>query len=304
MSLEQSVPATRILTIDDDPAILHLVDHVLTRRGHQVITRPDPAQAMQYLETHARRVSVIICDWNMPGMTGLQFVQKIKAIDSLRFIPVIMLTGRSQPQDIQAGINAGAFYYLTKPFEQGVLLSLIESAIISRLHIQNLQIELDDTLIVTHLVDEALFHFKTINEAERLAFWFSQCCPDPAGARLGLHELLINAVEHGNLEISYDDKTILKSENTLTEVIKVRLQSPPYKDRRGTLHFKKEKDQLVFHIMDQGPGFDFAEYLTLSPDRAFANHGRGIAMANHLSFQSLEYIDPGNQVIARIKIDS
>lgn len=296
------MPVTRILTIDDDPTILNLIDHVLTKRGHQVITKSDPMAALDYLKSHARRVSVIICDWNMPEMTGLDFVNRIKTIDSLRFIPVIMLTGRSDPQDIQAGISAGAYYYLTKPFEQSVLLSLIESAIISRLHIQNLQVELDDTLVVTHLVDDALFWFQTISQAERLAFWFSQCCPDPAGARLGLHELLINAVEHGNLEINYNEKTILKAENTLTAEIKIRFQKVPFKNRKASLHFQRLPEQLVFHIVDEGPGFDYDKYLTLSPDRAFANHGRGIAIANHLCFSKLEYIEPGNQVIARINL--
>jgi anti-sigma regulatory factor (Ser/Thr protein kinase) len=65
--------------------------------------------------------------------------------------------------------------------------------------------------------------------------------------------------------------------------------------------FAKENDEIRITITDEGEGFDWQSYLTLSPERAMDNHGRGIAMAGLLSFSRLEYRGRGNEVVAVIK---
>lgn len=66
------------------------------------------------------------------------------------------------------------------------------------------------------------------------------------------------------------------------------------------IHFANQPDRVEFTIRDQGDGFDWSKYLDFSPERAFDTHGRGIALARKLSFDSFEYLGNGNTVIAAI----
>ncbi len=66
------------------------------------------------------------------------------------------------------------------------------------------------------------------------------------------------------------------------------------------MKFERRADEVVFNIVDQGAGFDWSKYLQISPDRAFDTHGRGIAMANSISFDHIEYQGIGNEVRATV----
>ena len=150
------------------------------------------------------------------------------------------------------------------------------------------------------LLTSAAFRFRLIEEAEMLAAQLAQYCPNPESAIIGLGELLVNAVEHGNLEISYAEKTRLKWENIWEEELERRLLLPQYRDRSASVHLEQGAAELIFTIDDAGQGFDWRDYLDFSADRAFDPNGRGIAMARKLSFSSLEYQGSGSTVVARI----
>jgi hypothetical protein len=65
--------------------------------------------------------------------------------------------------------------------------------------------------------------------------------------------------------------------------------------------FRRFPDRLVFHILDQGKGFDWQSFLEMSPERAFDVHGRGIAMAKMLSFANLSYLRGGREAICTVR---
>jgi len=109
----------------------------------------------------------------------------------------------------------------------------------------------------------------------------------------------INAIEHGNLGLSYADKTHLMKRWQLLAEIDARLQTPPWSERRATIAVRRLGGEIEFTIADQGAGFAWETYLNYDPRRAFDVHGRGIALANTLSFSSLVYQAPGNVVMAR-----
>jgi hypothetical protein len=119
---------------------------------------------------------------------------------------------------------------------------------------------------------------------------------------MGLMELMLNAVEHGNLGITYDEKSKLIAENGLQEEIERRLALPEYADRIATARFRRVGKSLIFTIKDEGQGFDWKSYLEMSLDRLMDNHGRGIAMSRSISFTHLEYRGKGNCVEATIII--
>ena len=149
---------------------------------------------------------------------------------------------------------------------------------------------------------EGWFQVRTIAEATALATLLSRACPDPEKTVVGLGELLINGVEHGNLGITYQEKSELLAAQAWAEEVERRLAAPEHRDKRVEVHFERSAERIVVTITDRGPGFDWQRFLTISPERIFHSHGRGIAMANLMSFDRLEYVAPGNRVIATVEL--
>ncbi len=128
---------------------------------------------------------------------------------------------------------------------------------------------------------------------ELLAVHISSGCGQP-DASMGLLELLVNAVEHGNLEITYEEKGRLQAERRLDEERRRRLLLPEYRDRRARVDLERVANALEITILDEGKGFDFERYLVLDKSRLFDAHGRGILLAS--TMLQIAYSPPGNRV--------
>ena len=116
----------------------------------------------------------------------------------------------------------------------------------------------------------------------------------------GISELLVNALEHGNLKIGYEEKSNLMRSGMWRIEVDRRLDSAENKGTYIELEFQVGLQGVQITISDQGSGFDWLPYMDFDPDRAFDPHGRGIAVARLSSFDDLEYIGKGNEVIAAI----
>ena len=92
------------------------------------------------------------------------------------------------------------------------------------------------------------------------------------------------------------DKIKLGGGEAGAEEMDRRLVDPDFARRIATVEFVRNAGELRFIIRDQGKGFDWQQYLEMSPERAFDTHGRGIAMSKLLSFDKLEYRGCGNEV--------
>ena len=103
-----------ILVADDDPDILGLVKLRLERDGYDVVTAACGMDALTLARD--RRPALAVLDVSMPGMTGLEVTQKLRADEATAAIPVILLTARVQEADVAAGLASGADAYLKKPF--------------------------------------------------------------------------------------------------------------------------------------------------------------------------------------------
>ncbi len=137
---------------------------------------------------------------------------------------------------------------------------------------------------------------------EDLAVTVAANCDDGESLACGLLKLMLNAIEHGNLEIGYERKARLLGENRLNEEVQQRLASPLYADRAASLCFRRRESEYQFEISDQGAGFNWHDFLDIDPNRAFDINGHGIAWANTHSFDKLEFIGNGNTVKATKKI--
>jgi anti-sigma regulatory factor (Ser/Thr protein kinase) len=150
-----------------------------------------------------------------------------------------------------------------------------------------------------NMLSSGEFVFQTLAEAHDLAAALSSLCQEPESASVGLIELLVNAVEHGNLGITYDEKSELRKNFNWEDEVARRLALPEYASRKARIALVHQGDDLEFTVSDEGTGFDWNKYLDFDPERAFDLNGRGIAMANKFSFSSLQYQGKGNVVVAR-----
>jgi hypothetical protein len=213
-----------------------------------------------------------------------------------------METAMQDHENIREGLDAGAYYYLTKPFQPEVLVAVVRAALQQVVEYRRLRESVQVAERPFSFLREGVFQFRSLEEGRQLAGILALACPDPERSINGLQELLINAVEHGNLGMTYREKSDLLLAGAWEEELERRLGLPEYRLRQVEVVYARRPDQISFVIRDQGKGFDCSDYLDFSPERAFDLHGRGIAMARKLSFDSLEYQGNGNTVMAIIRL--
>lgn len=291
-----------LLVVEDEPISQEILVDTLQQNGYATITAETGAQAWEQIGRNHGRLDAILLDRLLPDMDSLSLLQRLKSDISLIHVPVIMQTSLSSDVDIADGMRAGAYYYLPKPFSPDTLLAIVRAAVKDWHDYLDLQHNLRRTRSILNHMERAEFWFRTQEEARNLGTQLAHIAPDPERVVLGLTELMLNAVEHGNLGITYSEKSALIAGDALNTEVELRLQMPKYRDRQARLHFERRGDELVFIIRDQGNGFDWTPYVEMSPTRAFDTHGRGIAMSRLISFDRLEYRGNGNEVECGIKL--
>ncbi len=119
--------AANILLVEDEPAIQELIAFNLTQAGHHVM-RADSVEVAQNMVRSALP-DLILLDWMLPGISGIDYARKLRADERTRQIPLIMLTARSDEADKIAGLDTGADDYITKPFSPRELQARIKAVL-------------------------------------------------------------------------------------------------------------------------------------------------------------------------------
>ncbi len=291
-------PTSLILVVDDDRTMRMILVEMLTRLGYSCLEAANGQQALEVIQTEYENIDAILLDREMPVMNGMQVVAAMKADRKLRNIPIIMQTGYDQPSQVKEGIDAGVFYYLTKPINEDILKSVLAASVREMSQTRLLFSELKHQKTSFNLIDTCVFRFCTLPEAEHLASFIANCFPEPERSIMGIAELLINAVEHGIYEIGYEQKSLLIHKGAWREELLKRAEHPAFKDRKAEAILKRSADGIFLTIKDYGKGFDWRAFMQIDPARASDNHGRGIAQANSVCFDELGYNDKGNEVTA------
>ena len=110
----------KILIADDSIVSRHLLEATLRKWGYEVMVACDGAEALGLLQREDAP-ALIILDWMMPGMTGVEVCRRIRLRDSEPYTYILLLTSKSQKEDLIEGMEAGADDYITKPFDQNEL---------------------------------------------------------------------------------------------------------------------------------------------------------------------------------------
>jgi CheY-like chemotaxis protein len=289
---EVAVPS--VLVVDDSLVDRRLAGGLLEKQlGCDVRYAADGAEALGHLSRDLP--DLVLTDLHMPGMSGLELVAAVKRDYPL--VPVILMTALGNEEIAAQALQRGAASYVPKrnlaqdllPTVQRILLGSFEdqghSQLMHYLETSEATFVLSNDLnltklLVNHLQQE-LRCLPLADETERLR------------VGLALEEALANAYYHGNLEVA---RALGKAERRdYDELAQKRLTESPYQQRRIHVTARISRQEAVFVIRDEGPGFDVSALpTTLLPD-AERGSGRGIILMRTV-MDEVGYNAAGNEV--------
>jgi two-component system phosphate regulon response regulator PhoB len=115
----------KVLIVDDETAIVTLLKYNMEREGFKVFTTGDGEEALVLVKEH--RPDIIVLDWMLPSMTGIDVCKQLRAVDETKNVPIIMLSARGEESDRIRGLDAGADDYMTKPFSPAELVARVRA---------------------------------------------------------------------------------------------------------------------------------------------------------------------------------
>jgi len=115
-----------ILVVEDNPISLKILDINLRENGYEVMTAPDPKEALDQLEVNPN-IKLIITDIMMPEMDGLEFISKVKSNTQWKKLPFIIISAMSNKKTVKKAIALGCQHFLVKPVQSKKLLTMVKS---------------------------------------------------------------------------------------------------------------------------------------------------------------------------------
>ena len=248
-----------VLLVDDEVFNLEILEELLDDHGFQTDSAENGREAVDLLSANPDKYQAVLLDRMMPEMGGIEVTHFMKQDPRLRMIPVIMQTAKATKQDIEEGLGAGILYYLTKPFAKDELLAIVDTAVRYFYEYQELCDELDANK--EEIQAQGSFEFSSLNEARNAATALAGLAKDPGKVVVGLFELFINAIEHGNLGIGFNFKSELQKSGTWLSEIERRQQLPENMDKKVSVEYQIENGNVNYTVKDQGHGFNYREFL-------------------------------------------
>ena len=125
MAANKADAKTKVLIVEDEVAIVTLLRYNLEKEGFIVVSTGDGEEAVQLVKEH--RPDIIVLDWMLPGMTGVEVCKNIRWNQDLKNTPIIMLSARGEEGDRIRGLDSGADDYMVKPFSPSELIARINA---------------------------------------------------------------------------------------------------------------------------------------------------------------------------------
>ena len=290
----------RVLIVEDDPTSMNYLEIILNKEGLEYKTAADGREGLQVVKEY--KPHSVLSDLNMPHMSGIELLSAIKRIRPQTI--VIMLTAFDSEEYVIESMRYGANNYLKKPILRENIIGLLrkyKAVLFARNEYQKIHnfiqthsfsMSFDSDIrqvpfIINYLIEEIDSLFK---EDEAM------------GIRLGLDEIIVNAIEHGNLEISYVEKSYAIQEHRFEELLKSRKNDPIRGKRKVSISFEYTKEYCEWIISDEGQGFDPDSIPNpITSNSSEMLHGRGIFITR-FQFDELEYLGKGNVVRLRKRV--
>ena len=118
-------PAARVLIVEDEESLVTLLSYNLQSEGYTVVHTPSGTDAVMMMQEE--RPDIVILDWMLPGLAGIEICRQIRARPDTKGLPVIMLTARGEEGDRIRGLQTGADDYVVKPFSVSELVARVKA---------------------------------------------------------------------------------------------------------------------------------------------------------------------------------
>lgn len=282
-----------VLVVDDSPIDRKLAGRIIDKSDKLTAVYAENGQeALDVIA--AGGASIVVTDLLMPGMDGLELVAHTR--DRYPLVPVVLMTAHGSEETAVKALRAGAASYVSKGVLARDLAETIESVIdmsrevwdehrvFSMLTRGELRHELgadpDDLSALSRFLESLTRQLRICDQAEALQ------------VGVALREALINAVEHGNLELSSE----LKDEGTFEAERRARATALPYRARRVVVSTRIRPDELTWTVTDEGPGFDLQSVPDpTDPMNLDRTYGRGLLLIRTF-MDDVTHNATGNQI--------
>jgi phosphoserine phosphatase RsbU/P len=273
-----------VLVIDDEGALRSLLVRTLDREGFEVAEAGDAAAAIARFRSFAPSVTVL--DLVLPDRDGFSVLAELRGLDP--GAAIIIITGRG---DEESALRAGAASFVRRPFPLSDLVREVRQLAAWRAgpmaglarargprrfslgsaEARELSVVAELTLPLQGRLDEAGL----------------------LGVRVGIGEIIANAVEHGNLGISASEKEKALAEGRFSGLLASRLAVPANAEKRVWIEMRLGDRELVVTVRDEGAGFDWRALAAAEPGATLA--GRGVLLAR-IHFDEVRWNELGNEV--------
>lgn len=286
---------SQILIVDDSPVERRVLGGLLgVNPDWSVVFAGDGAEALERIKTS--EPDLVLTDFNMPNMDGLQLLTNLK--QNYSHVPVIIATAEGSEELAVSALQQGAASYVPKTMMARDLNRVVETVLTAS------QDRRKSDAVFTSLVGQEMrFSFPTdrrlvgaaVNALQDFGIRFG-IFTDRERTRVGvaLEEALLNAIIHGNLAVS--SKLRDADDGSYEKLIALRMGQARYRDRRVKVVAKFTPSEARFVIRDQGQGFDVSKLPDpTDPENMARAHGRGVLLIRTF-MDEVSYNAKGNQV--------
>jgi CheY-like chemotaxis protein/anti-sigma regulatory factor (Ser/Thr protein kinase) len=286
---------SHILVVDDSPTQRRQLQMVLEKEGYLVKSAEDGKQAFDQIM--ADPPCVVVTDLQMPEMNGLELVAAVK--ENAPSIPVILTTSQGSEAIAAEALHKGASSYVPKRDMMTTLVPTVQQVLAVFQTAQSFRelakyttecsIQLclgnDETLVpeLISRLEQPLVELSLFDEGERMQI------------AMALDEAMINAMVHGNLEVSSDLRQTDEGK-AYVEMIAKRKQQQPYCERNVHLRLDATQSCATYTVRDEGPGFDRSVLCDpTDPENLEKAGGRGLLLINAF-MDDVHHNDAGNKI--------
>ena len=283
----------RILIVDDEDNLRNLLVKLIRKEGFEPIEAKDGKRAIELFQI--TNPELVISDVIMPEIDGITLLDELKKIDPEAII--ILMTGFGTENILLKALRGGAANFFKKPFNFQEILEVIKNVVRHRSE------KLTSACYSPFLIEESKYFeiitgkanlFPVINQ---LSLNMENVFPksEIINLKIGIEEMLTNAIEHGNLGINFKEKNKAIENGNFGELLDSKVHEGNNRYKKVFVYSQLSKDKLQITIRDEGNGFDWRAIVNSFPNNFLTYNGRGIFLTK-IFYDEVIFNEQGNEV--------